>query len=111
MLLSPHEAIGRLDSWLNGRRGDCTVAGADRARRRRNVRRHDPHRRARRSRPNLRGSCLWIRAEVEKIKQCSCRAADLARRADHIGKLVRIGRSPNSDISCCFGGRDQMDQA
>jgi hypothetical protein len=35
MLLSPHEPIGRFDSGINGRRGDCAVAGTDCARRRR----------------------------------------------------------------------------
>ena len=32
MLLSPHEPNGRCDSGINGRRGDCAIAGADRAR-------------------------------------------------------------------------------
>ena len=46
MLLLPYEAIGRCDSPTDRRGGDSVAAGAHWARRGRNVRRHDPHRRA-----------------------------------------------------------------
>jgi hypothetical protein len=77
------EAGGR-DSWHDRCDGDGVAAGADRARRRRNARRHGPRRRAQRSGLHLRGGLPPLVAEMaEKLDVRAPRGIGVAFRIHH----------------------------